>query len=96
MLHIVSQTLADAAVLQRFAPGDAVLFTRNAVFGLLQRGRWAGELLRLQGQTRLYVLQPDIELRGIELDSLVPGIEAVDYPGFVALTVEHPVNYSWS
>lgn len=95
VLHIISQSLSDATVLQRIAPDDAVLFMRNAVFGLLQHGRFAAKLLNLQQDCKLYVLKPDLEVRGIAAETLIDGIEFVDYNGFVALTVEHPVIQSW-
>jgi sulfur relay protein TusB/DsrH len=95
VLHLISQSLSDPSVLQRIAPDDAVLFMRNAVFGLLRHGRWAEQLQCLQRQCRLYVLQPDLEVRGIAVETLVAGIEPVDYNGFVALTVAHPAICSW-
>lgn len=95
MLHIVSQSLSDPVVLERFAPGDAVLFIRNAVIGLSSKGRLSGRLSDLQCQCRLYVLQPDLEVRGIATETLTRGIELIDYAGFVALTVEHPQIHSW-
>jgi tRNA 2-thiouridine synthesizing protein B len=95
VLHIISQSLSDSTVLQRIAPDDAVLFMRNAVFGLLQQGRLAAQLQYLQQQCRLYVLQPDLEVRGITVETLVDGIEPVDYDGFVTLTAAHPAICSW-
>lgn len=94
-MHIISQSLVDAAVLQRIAPDDAVLFMRNAVFGLLREGRLAAQLHDLQQYCTLYVLHPDLEVRGIAAETLVAGIEPVDYYGFVALTAAHPVIHSW-
>jgi tRNA 2-thiouridine synthesizing protein B len=95
VLHIISQSLSDPAVLARITPDDAVLFTRNAVFGLLSQGRLAGQLRYLQQHCRLYVLLSDLETRGIAADTLVAGIEPVDYDGFVKLTVAHPAICSW-
>lgn len=95
MLHIISHSLADSTVLQRVAPHDAVLFIRDAVFGLLREGRLAGQLITLQRHSKLYALQPDLAVRGIAVENLVDGIEPVDYGGFVVLTVEHPVINAW-
>lgn len=44
---------------------------------------------------RMYVLADDLEARGIVLQKLVPGINAVDYRGFVELTLENAVIQSW-
>ncbi|MGR8933635.1 MAG: sulfurtransferase complex subunit TusB [Gammaproteobacteria bacterium] len=95
MLHIISHSLSDSAVLQRIAPHDAALFIRDAVLGLLGEGRWAEQLRDLQPHCKLYALQPDLEVRGIVAEELLAGIETVDYGGFVALTLEHPVIYAW-
>jgi tRNA 2-thiouridine synthesizing protein B len=95
VLHIVSHSLSDTVVLERITPGDAVLFIRNAVLGLSKDGRFVGKLQELQRYCKLNVLRPDLELRGIALETLVAGIEPVDYGGFVALVVEYPAVYSW-
>ena len=45
-------------------------------------------------QLKVYVLQPDLEARGMA-GRVVEGVTAVDYAGFVKLVVDHPNNQTW-
>ena len=95
MLHIVSRSPIEHAILERIDTGDAVLFIENAVLGLLKQGQLSSNLTQLLKKARLYALAPDLEVRGISSEQLIPGIEAIDYSGFVELTVENAVIHSW-
>ena len=95
MLHILSQTPLETAILERIANGDSVIFIENAVLTLLQQGQMHERLVQLASKVHCYVLAPDLEVRGIGIQTIVPGIEVVEYAGFVQLTVEHPVIQSW-
>ena len=46
------------------------------------------------GEVKVYVLQPDVEARGMA-GKLVDGVMPVDYAGFVDLVAEHPNNQTW-
>ena len=95
MLHIVSKSPIENAILERIDTGDAVLFIENAVLGLLKQGQLGENLTQLIKKARLYALAQDLEVRGICHDRLTPGIEVIDYSGFVELTVENAVIHSW-
>ncbi len=95
MLHIISQSPLADAVFDRIDDGDVVIFIENAVLCLHRDGRFAELLNRKQKLIRMYVLLVDLEARGIALQKLVSGIEAVDYTGFVELTIENAVIQSW-
>jgi tRNA 2-thiouridine synthesizing protein B len=41
-------------------------------------------------------LADDLAIRGIASEELIIGIEIIDYPKLVALTVEHPLIQTWS
>jgi len=43
---------------------------------------------------KVYALIPDLRARGL-LERVIPGIELVDYQGFVALTEEFDTVQSW-
>ena len=43
---------------------------------------------------QLYALIPDLKARGL-LERVMPGIELVDYAGFVALTEQFDSVQSW-
>lgn len=95
MLHIISQSPFATTLLDRIDAGDAVIFIENAVHCLYRDGRMGDVLAEKLPLARMYVLADDLEARGIVLQKLVPGINAVDYRGFVELTLENAVIQSW-
>ncbi len=95
MLHIISRSPVDPVILERTALGDVLLFVENAVLALLRQGRLSVRLEASLTQNRLLALHADLQLRGIETEGLLPGIEVIDYSGFVKLTEENPVIQSW-
>ena len=51
----------------------------------------------LEGQKihKFYVLEPDLKARGLDIKSLIPNIDIIDYKGFVKLTVENSRVQNW-
>jgi tRNA 2-thiouridine synthesizing protein B len=96
MLHLVFQSPIEIAILERIDSGDDVVFLENSVLRILQKGSLCDTLTQLLNCNRLYVLFDDIEVRGIVADELVNGIEVIDYPELVGLTVKNPVIQSWT
>lgn len=87
MLHIVNNSGLAWTLCQRFASGDdKVLLIEDGVFAASQCPD------ELSGQ--LYVLREDLALRGLN-EEFPPGIETVDYAGFVALTTACAKTQSW-
>lgn len=96
MLHLIFQSPIQAAVLQRIAPGDVVVFLENAVLGILRHSAISDVLSRQLGNRRLCVLADDLAVRGISPAELSPGLETIDYAELVELTTLHPVIQSWT
>jgi tRNA 2-thiouridine synthesizing protein B len=96
MLHLISQSPIETAILGRIDPGDDVVFLEDSVLRILQEGSLGDALTRLLDDSRLYALSEDIQVRGIISDELVTGIEVINYAGLVALAVKNPVIQSWS
>ncbi len=96
MLHLISQSPIESAVLERVADGDELVFLDNAVLRLLQQGELNQILSVLLKNHRLYVLADTLTVRGISVEELVQGISVIDYPQLVALTIKHSVIQSWS
>lgn len=96
MLHLVFQSPIENALLQRFDPGDVVVFLENAVLRILQTGALESALIPLVNSNRLCVLMDDIVVRGIAADELIKGFEVIDYAELVELTVNNPVIQSWT
>lgn len=46
--------------------------------------------LMVQG-VKVYALEPDLQARGIQKERLIPGVETVDYDGFVGLVEKYDV-----
>jgi tRNA 2-thiouridine synthesizing protein B len=96
MLHLIFQSPVDNAMLDRMAPGDVAVFLDSAILSVLQQGKMAEAISHKLNTNRFYVLSEDMEARGILKDELVVGLEVIDYPGLVKLTVENPSIASWS
>jgi tRNA 2-thiouridine synthesizing protein B len=96
MLHLISKSPIDYAVLERISVGDDVVFLENAVLRLLQKGTDKHRLTLLIDNHRIYVLTDALTVCGIAEEELVRGINVIDYVELVALTVKHSVIQSWS
>jgi len=96
MLHLIAQSPIDTAIFQRLGAGDDLLFLDKAVLNLLQKGQLNKTLTALLAQHQLYALADDLEVRGIRAAELLKGIIAIDYAGFVELTVSNPLIQTWS
>jgi len=98
MLHIVNkshrQTTALASCLRLARPGQALLLTEDAVYAATRGGASSAGLAAALAQLKVYVLQPDVEARGMA-GQLIDGVTAVGYDGFVDLVAEHSTNQSW-
>lgn len=96
MLHLISQSPIETAVLERIETGDSIVFLENAVLRILQNGDLKEALTQLQHHCRFFVLSDELSVRGIRAGELVDGIEVIDYAGFVDLTIAHELIQTWS
>jgi tRNA 2-thiouridine synthesizing protein B len=98
MLHIVNKSHAQTSSLQsclRLAkPGSTLLLIEDAIYAATKSGSEASGLGTAGQSLKVYVLQPDVEARGMS-GKLIDGIQAIDYAGFVDLVADHPTNQSW-
>ncbi len=76
------------AVVERIVSGDSVLLLADGVLGIQREA----ERLLARG-AHVSVLQPDLNARGLEIDH--PLIRAIDFDGFVELTVAYRRILSW-
>lgn len=90
MLHLIFHI--SPAVLARVGKDDALVFLDNAVLRLVKT---ASHHLLLPSNKR-YVLADDLAVRGLLADELITGIEIIDYPALVDLTVQHTPIQTWS
>jgi sulfur relay protein TusB/DsrH len=96
MLHLISQSPIDTAILARISPGDDVVCLDNAVLNLLHTGRLHTALTAILQHSHISALQTDLDCRGITAKELLDGITIINYPDFVGLTVQHPHIITWS
>ena len=97
LLHTVSKSpdnsSALASALRSALPGSCILLLEDGVFAA-REGTAAASQLTAAGDIRVYALTEDVAARGLQ-DLLAPGIELVDYHGFVRLSVECHAVQSW-
>jgi tRNA 2-thiouridine synthesizing protein B len=66
-----------------------------SLYGIELAGDYEAQLAQLAGDARLYALAADLSARGVAGRELVPGLQLVDYRGFVELAVSHDRVQSW-
>ena len=97
MLHIINKSASDRncldACLAVAADGGSLLLIEDAVYCATRGNAAAGKLSEAQARLKLYVLQPDLEARGMA-DRLIEGVTPVDYGGFVDLAADNTCQ-SW-
>jgi tRNA 2-thiouridine synthesizing protein B len=95
-LHVLSHSpFADTRLpscVRMLGPADGLLLTGDAVYALSpETTPW--QILQEQlGNDRLFVLEEDMSARNIQTPV---GVTAVDYAGFVALSVRFDRVNSW-
>lgn len=99
MLHIVNRSPLMNNALQsclRLAmAGSEVLLIEDGVYAA-KSGTETETLVRNAMQTlTFYALEADLQARGLTPETLIDGIQLVDYGGFVDLVASNPVNQTW-
>lgn len=99
MLHTVNKSPFEkdslATCLRLALNGSDILLIEDAVYAALV-GTSIDASVRAAGERcRIYALQEDLAARGIDTAELVPGIEVVDYGGFVDLVAGNDSVQCW-
>ena len=97
MLHIVNKSPLTSSALENclsIAASGEVLLIEDAVYAAAAGNASEAKLREAMGRLKVYVLQPDLEARGMG-DRLIAGVTAVDYGGFVNLTISNNTCQSW-
>ncbi len=99
VLHIVNKSPYDRNSLEtclRLAlPGSSILLIEDGVYAARKPSSAADKLQQALENHSLYALQADLQARGLAAESLVDGVQLVDYDGFVKLTTEYDKTQSW-
>lgn len=97
MLHIINKSPLTNAALDsclRVAQSGDILLIEDAVCAVTSGNAFAEKIQAVMGSCKVYVLQPDLEARGLA-DRLIAGVSPVDYGGFVELTAANKNCQSW-
>lgn len=98
MLHIVNKSPfernAFESCMRHATKGAAILFIEDGIYAALKGTRASAQVQAAMKDLTIYVLQPDVEARGMN-GRVLDGVKTVDYGGFVDLTVQHNAVQSW-
>jgi len=96
MLHLIAENSLSQAVAERIARGDDVILQAGVVWAAYIGHRDNDKLSALLAAgCRVYALQDVLAMSGIARQDLLEGVQAIDYPMFVALTEQNPVIHTW-
>jgi tRNA 2-thiouridine synthesizing protein B len=99
VLHIVNKSPYDRNSLDTCLclalPGSAILLIEDGVYAARKPSSAADKLKQALENHPLFALQADLQARGLAVESLVDGVQLVDYDGFVKLTTEYDRTQSW-
>ena len=98
-LHTINNSPFESSSLEsclnHVSKGDAVLLIESAAFDAERAPRTASSIKGAMGNCKVYALAPDLSARGMNEDTVLDGIELVDYGGFVDLVAEHERTQAW-
>ncbi len=96
MLHLLSLAVLQQEVIERIGAGDDVVLQQDMVWAVLQDHADNAKLLQLLANgCQVHVLQDMLAVHGIKNSAVLTGVEVIDYPGLVELTVKNPVILTW-
>ncbi len=75
--------------------GAGVLLIEDGVYAAMDNTIVADLIKKRMGNVKFYVLGPDVDARGLGNQSMIDGIESVDYAGFVDLVEKHSATQAW-
>jgi tRNA 2-thiouridine synthesizing protein B len=98
MLHIINKSpLTNGSLdscLRVAQSGGNILLIEDAVYAATSGNAFEGKIRDALGRFKIYVLQPDLEARGLA-DRIIAGVSPVDYGGFVDLAATDNNCQSW-
>jgi tRNA 2-thiouridine synthesizing protein B len=99
ILHIVNKSPFERnsldSCLRLALKGSAILLIEDGVYATNSKSTSAAKVTQAMQDLPVYALQADLQARGIATDTVIDGIELVDYDGFVKLTTEYEKIQSW-
>jgi tRNA 2-thiouridine synthesizing protein B len=93
MLHIIKHYHSCTEAFSNALEGDELILVEDAVYAAIADHK--ANALLTSVSLPVYVLQPDIEARGLALCPKKQTLQAVDFAGFVDLTTRHQSSITW-
>ncbi len=98
MLHIVNKSPFEKrsldSCLRIASKKSAILLIEDGVYAVTKGNALESKIKKAMVDMKVYALTPDLEARGMQ-NSVMDGVNLVDYGGFVELVVEHSSVQSW-
>ncbi len=99
MLHIVNSSPAQTSALDgcllRIRSDSALLLIENGVYAAIDNNKNSNLWKSLPDDVDLFVLESDLEARGVEPKEISDRFCLIDYAGFVDLVERYPSVQSW-
>lgn len=99
MLHIVNKSPSErsslASCLRLAETGSSILLIEDGVYAAMAGSSFSAPLLAQKKAFKFYVLETDLQVRGLGDMALIEAIIPVDYEGFVDLVTTHDASQSW-
>ena len=99
MLHTVNKSPYQSDALTTCfglaQPGSAVLLIEDGIYVAMTNTKFSAAVVIAQQCCAIYVLEPDLQARGFNTDSIMNAIQTIDYDGFVSLVEDNPVVQAW-
>lgn len=99
MLHTVNRSpfekVSFQSCLDLSLDGSVILLYEDAVYAALKGTEVESKITNALKTKKICVLTPDLEARGMRAENVIDGVEAIDYAGFVDLTVENYPVQAW-
>ena len=99
MLHTVNKSPHEKSTLSsclRIAQsGSDILLIEDGVYAAMTDTQFESQLQDAICRHRIFALEEDLACRGLQISKLIPGIQTVDYSGFVQLAVENDSVHAW-
>lgn len=77
------------------AENSDIILIEDAVYAAMTGTHTEFLIQSALAKYRIYVLEPDLECRGLEKSRLISGVRTVGYDGFVGLSVKNSAVHSW-
>ncbi|WP_415057060.1 sulfurtransferase complex subunit TusB [Halopseudomonas sp.] len=93
--HSPTSNTSMASCLRVLASKQSVLLIEDAVYALLPESIALSNISLLPDEVRMYVLDADMQARGLALDDLPKHIEPINYDRMVEICAQSSKVLSW-